>query len=56
MLEDMGIDTGIDLVAIIKAAHRLEHILGQNLPGQVMKSGPRNPELASRICGIDHSI
>jgi hydroxymethylglutaryl-CoA lyase len=50
MLEDMGIDTGIDLDAIIKAAHLLETILGQKLPGQVMKSGPREPERAARIC------
>lgn len=44
MLEDMGIDTGIDLAAIIKAAHLLEKIVGHTLPGQVMKSGSRCPE------------
>jgi hydroxymethylglutaryl-CoA lyase len=52
MLEDMGISTGIDLVKVIKAARLLEEILGRTLPGQVMKSGPRDPELAERICGI----
>lgn len=52
MLEDMGIWTGIDLVKAIQAAQRLEKILGKVLPGQVMKSGPRDPELAERICGI----
>jgi len=41
MLEDMGIDTGIELTAIIEAAKLLEEILGYTLPGQVMKSGPR---------------
>jgi len=56
MLEDMGIDTGIDLVAIIEAEHLLEKILGRVLPGQVMKSGPRQPELAARVCGISHTI
>lgn len=52
MLQDMGIDTGFDLVALIEAANRLEKIVGRVLPGQVMKSGPRDPELASKVCGI----
>lgn len=55
MLEDMGIDTGIDLVAIIEAAHRLEKIVGHMLPGQVMKSGPRDPALAAKVCGISQA-
>jgi len=42
MLEEMGIDTGIDLDLMIEAAKTLENILGTPLPGQVMKSGPRN--------------
>ncbi len=50
MLEDMGIDTGIDLDAVIEAAHMLEQILGKKLPGQVMKSGPREPERAAKVC------
>ena len=40
MLEDMGIDTGINLTELLKAAHFLEEVLGQTLPGQVLKSGP----------------
>lgn len=52
MLEDMGVKTGIDLVAAIEAAQLLERILGKVLPGQVMKSGPRDPELAEKLCGI----
>ena len=55
MLDEMGVSTGIDLVALIKAAHNLEKILGRTLPGQVMKSGPRDPKLASEICGVGHS-
>ena len=55
MLEDMGIHTGIDLEAVIKASHLLEKTLGYTLPGQVMKSGPRDPELAARLCGIDYN-
>ena len=42
MLEDMGISTGIDLPKIIQAARLLEKRLGFTLPGQVMKSGPRD--------------
>jgi hydroxymethylglutaryl-CoA lyase len=56
MLEDMGFDTGIDLIALIKAAQFLETVLGRTLPGQVMKSGPREPELAAEVCGVDHTI
>ncbi len=41
MLEDMGVQTGIDLDKIIRAALELEKVLGFTLPGQVMKSGPR---------------
>ena len=52
MLEDMGVDTGIDLEAIIRAAHRLEKIMGYALPGQVMKSGPRDPKRAAELCGV----
>ncbi len=52
MLEEMGVETGVDLRELIPAAHRLEEILGFTLPGQVMKSGPRDPRLAARICGV----
>jgi hydroxymethylglutaryl-CoA lyase len=54
MLEDMGFDTGIDLMKLIKAARHFESILGHTLPGQVMKSGPRDPKLAAAACGIGH--
>jgi len=47
MLADMGVMTGIDLSKIIQAARLLEKRLGYTLPGQVMKSGPRNPEKAA---------
>ena len=40
MLEEMGIETGIDLEALISEARLLEKRLGKILPGQVMKSGP----------------
>jgi hydroxymethylglutaryl-CoA lyase len=56
LLEEMGVPTGIDLVRLIRAAHLLERILGRPLPGQVMKSGPRDPALAAQVCGISHTI
>ncbi|UCH21999.1 MAG: hydroxymethylglutaryl-CoA lyase [Deltaproteobacteria bacterium] len=56
MLEEMGINTGIDLEAIIRAARLLQKILGYELPGQVMKSGPRDPKLAAGTCGIDQGF
>jgi hydroxymethylglutaryl-CoA lyase len=40
MLHEMGIQTGIDLERLIEAARRAEGVLGQTLPGQVMKAGP----------------
>ncbi|MBW2078761.1 MAG: hypothetical protein JRI71_14690 [Deltaproteobacteria bacterium] len=52
----MGISTGIDLEGIIRAAQLLEKILGYTLPGQVMKSGPRDPEMAAKICGVGAAL
>ena len=41
LLEESGFDTGIDLLALIAVAQRVEAIIGRVLPGQVMKAGPR---------------
>lgn len=41
MLHDMGVDTGIDLDALIKCALLAEETVGRKLPGQVMRAGPR---------------
>jgi hydroxymethylglutaryl-CoA lyase len=41
MLREMGIETGIDLTRLVDAAHSLERAVGRELPGQVMKAGPR---------------
>ena len=41
LMDEMGIDSGIDLQALIKVAQRLETIVGRKLPGQLMKAGPR---------------
>jgi hydroxymethylglutaryl-CoA lyase len=40
LLEEMGVDTGIDLGRLIEVARQAQAILGLELPGQVMKAGP----------------
>jgi hydroxymethylglutaryl-CoA lyase len=47
MLHEMGIETGIDLEALIACAERMGEILGSELPGQVMKAGPRSRRYAA---------
>jgi hydroxymethylglutaryl-CoA lyase len=42
MVEDMGVDTGIDLDAMIDAAAAAERIIGRQLPSQVLRAGPRS--------------
>ncbi len=46
MLEDLGVATGVDLDALIAAAHLAEEIVGRRLPGQVMRAGPRSARAA----------
>ncbi|WP_203712515.1 hydroxymethylglutaryl-CoA lyase [Asanoa siamensis] len=41
MLEDMGIDTGIDLDALIEAAALAQRVVGRELPSGVLRAGPR---------------
>ena len=41
MLQEMGVDTEIDLDRLIRVARLAQEILGHELPGQVMKAGPR---------------
>ena len=41
MLNELGIETGIDLAQLIEIAHAVEAALGHELPGQIMKAGPR---------------
>lgn len=42
MLHDMGIDTGIDLDALIEVARLAERIVGKELPSGVLRAGPRS--------------
>jgi hydroxymethylglutaryl-CoA lyase len=41
MLHDMGMETGIDLDALIDAAVLAERIVGRTLPSGVLRAGPR---------------
>jgi hydroxymethylglutaryl-CoA lyase len=41
MVEDMGIDTGVDLEKMIEAARLAEELVGRALPSQVLRAGPR---------------
>jgi hydroxymethylglutaryl-CoA lyase len=39
MLDGMGLDTGVDLPALLAASRQLPGILGHDTPGQVLKAG-----------------
>ncbi|MBM3675425.1 MAG: hydroxymethylglutaryl-CoA lyase [Actinobacteria bacterium] len=41
MLADIGIDTGVDLDALLTCARLAEKIVGRELPGQLLRAGPR---------------
>ena len=41
MLEDMGVATGVDLVALVDCARLAEELVGRELPGQILRAGPR---------------
>ncbi|MFY1674419.1 hydroxymethylglutaryl-CoA lyase [Plantactinospora sp. WMMB334] len=41
MLHDMGVDTGIDLGALLETARYAEQLVGRELPSGVLRAGPR---------------
>jgi hydroxymethylglutaryl-CoA lyase len=41
LLHEMGIETGIDLRRLMRIATEVETLVGRDLPGQIMKTGPR---------------
>ena len=41
MVEDMGIDTGVDLDALIEAARMAQSFVSGELPSKMLKAGPR---------------
>jgi hydroxymethylglutaryl-CoA lyase len=48
MLEDMDIDTGIDLDALLAAGRVAQSFIEGELPGKVLKAGPRS-EVAGKV-------
>jgi hydroxymethylglutaryl-CoA lyase len=46
MVEDMGVDTGVDLDAMLAAAREAERLVGRTLPSQVLRAGPRTQQTA----------
>ncbi len=41
MLDDVGVDTGIDLAALIECARLAQEIVGRELPSAMLHAGPR---------------
>ncbi len=41
LLEELGVETGINLAALCDVAREFEQLLGRALPGQIMHAGPR---------------
>jgi hydroxymethylglutaryl-CoA lyase len=48
MLHDMEVDTGVDLDALLASARLAQEIVGAQLPGKLLKAGPRW-HLATRV-------
>ncbi|MDG4790983.1 hydroxymethylglutaryl-CoA lyase [Micromonospora sp. WMMD1102] len=42
MLHDMGVETGVDLDALLEAAAYAERLVGRELPSGVLRAGPRS--------------
>lgn len=43
MLDDLGVETGIDLAALIQAAHLVETLVGRPVPSPIARHGPPRP-------------
>ena len=43
LLDGLGVETGVDLDALISVAEWLAGVLGRDLPGQLYKAGPFVP-------------
>ena len=50
-MHELGIRTGIDLDSLAAVARKVETFLGRQLPGQVMRAGPR-----SRLTTLDCAV
>ena len=55
LLQESGYETGVDLDRLIEAARLAQEVIGRDLPGQVLKAGPRlrryDPELTATAAG-----
>jgi len=47
MLHDMGIDTGVDLDALIEVAETAQRMVGRELPSGVLRAGPRSRTISA---------
>jgi hydroxymethylglutaryl-CoA lyase len=47
MLEDMGVDTGVDLDALLDCARLAQQIVGRELPSALLHAGPRTRRYGS---------
>jgi hydroxymethylglutaryl-CoA lyase len=43
MLEDSDVSTGVDLEALLDAARLAQELVAGELPGKVLRAGPRAP-------------
>jgi hydroxymethylglutaryl-CoA lyase len=43
LLDDLGIETGVNLNALIEVSHRLEALIGRPVPSRIAHVGPRTP-------------
>jgi hydroxymethylglutaryl-CoA lyase len=43
MLEDSNVSTGVDLEALLAAARLAQELVDGDLPGKVLRAGPRAP-------------
>lgn len=41
LMNELGVETGVDLTMLIEVAKSVERVINRPLPGQVMKAGPR---------------
>ena len=55
MLHDMGVETGVDLDALIRTAELAQEIVGRPLESGVLRAGPRSMKHPSRISTQDES-
>jgi len=42
MVQDMGVETGVDLDALLEVAADAERLVGRTLPSQLLRAGPRS--------------